>query len=680
MSDSQGPAPRCVALVGTYLSGKTTLLESLLFVCGAVPRKGTVKEGNTVGDSAPEARAHQMSTEVSLASAEFLGDPWIFLDCPGSIEFLQETCSALMGADSAIVVCEPVIERAMTVAPILKFLEDHEIPHVLFINKMDTAAARVRDVLKALQAVSTRPLALRQVPIREGERVTGYVDLVSERAYAYRPGENSDLVPLPDTMVERKDTARTELLETLADFNDTLLEQFLEDVTPEKEEIYKDLAKDLAESLIVPVLLGAGLQDHGTRRLLKLLRHEVPQASVTAARRGVEGSGEALAQVFKTYYMPHTGKLSLARVWRGSIKDGMTLDGSRIAGLFHMHGQQVDKAQSASAGDVVALGRMEEINTGDVLTPSGSGKEDLPWPKTLTPVYGRAVAAESRSDEVKLTGAIGRLSEEDPSLVLEQNPDTQQVLLWGQGEMHLQIAFERLAHKYNLKVNAHPPDVAYKETIRKSVAEHGRFKRQTGGHGQFGDVHLDIKPLPRGSGFNFSNSIVGGHVPRQYIPAVEAGVKDYMRRGPLGFPVVDVAVTLTDGSYHAVDSSDQAFRQAARIAMTEGMVKCDPVLLEPIFQVRITVPNEFTSKMQRLISSRRGQFLGYDARPGWRGWDEVSANLPQSELRDLINELRSLTLGVGTFTYQFDHLQELAGRQAEQIIEQRNQRQTAAAG
>ena len=677
MSDSQGVAPRCAALVGPYLSGKTTLLESLLFVCGAVPRKGAVKEGNTVGDAAPEARAHQMSTEISVASAEFLGEPWIFLDCPGSIELLQETSNALMGADSAIVVCEPVIERAMTVAPILKFLEDHEIPHLLFINKMDTAAARVRDVLEALQAVSARPLALRQVPIREAEQVTGYVDLVSERAYVYRPGEPSDLVPVPDTMVEQKDGARTELLETLADFDDTLLEQLLEDVIPEKEDVYKGLAKDLAEGLIVPVLLGAGLQDHGTRRLLKLLRHEVPQASVTAARRGIEGAGEALAQVFKTSYVPHAGKLSLARIWRGSIKDGMTLNGSRIAGLFHVRGQQLEKTASASAGDLVALGRMEEINTGDVLTPSGSVKKDLPWPEKLEPVYALAVAAENRSDEVKLTGAIGRLSEEDPSLVLEQNPDTQQVLVWGQGEMHLQIAFERLAHKYHLKVTSRQPDVAYKETIRKSVAEHGRFKRQTGGHGQFGDVHLDIKPLPRGSGFNFSQTIVGGAVPRQYISAVEAGVKDYMRRGPLGFPAVDIAVTLTDGSYHAVDSSDQAFRQAARIAMTEGMAKCDPVLLEPIFQVRIAVPSGFTSKMQRLISSRRGQFLGFDARPGWKGWDEVLANLPQSELRDLINELRSLTLGVGTFAYQFDHLHELMGKQAEQIIEQRR---AAAAG
>ena len=671
MSDSQVSAPRCVALVGSYLSGKTTLLESLLYACGAVPRKGTVKEGNTIGDSVPEARARQMSTELSVASAEFLGDPWIFIDCPGSIELVQETFNALMAVDAAIVVCESEIDRAITVAPILKFLEDHGIPHCLFINKMDTATASVAEVIEALQAVSSLPLVLRQVPIRDGEHVTGYVDLASERAYEYKPGEASDLIGLPDSMVDRKDTARTELIEKLADFNDTLLEQFLEDVVPEKSEIYDDLAKDMAQCLIVPVLLGAGLGDHGVRRLLKLLRHEVPHATVTAAKRGVAPAGDTLAQVFKTNFVPHAGKLSLVRVWRGEIKDGMTLNGARVAGLFRLQGHNIDKTDSAGIGDVVALGRMEEINTGDVLTPSGEAKDGLSWPERLTPVYALAVEAENRSDEVKLTGAIGRLAEEDPSLALEQNADTHQMLVWGQGEMHLQIAFDRMANKANLKVKSHMPRVAYKETIRKSTSQHGRFKRQTGGHGQFGDVHIDIKPLPRGSGFNFSQTISGGVVPRQYIPAVESGVKDYMNEGPLGFPVVDMAVTLTDGSYHSVDSSEMAFKQAARIAMTEGMSKCDPVLLEPIYMVRISVPSAYTSRAQRLISGRRGQFLGFDARPGWKGWDEVSANMPQSEIRDLINELRSLSLGVGTFTYQFDHLQEITGKLADQVIEQR---------
>ncbi len=660
-----------MALVGSYLSGKTSLMESMLYVCGAVPRKGTVKESNTIGDWSPEARSRQISTEVTVASAEFLGDHWTFLDCPGSIELVQEYQNALMAVDAAIVVCEPEIEKATVMAPIIKFIQDHDIPHILFINKMDHATVRVRDLMEALQGISNLPLALRQVPIREGEDITGYVDLVSERAYKYKPGEPSDLIPIPDDMTERKDGARTELLETIADFNDEILEQLLEDIIPEKTAVYQDLAKDLTQGLIVPVLLGAGEQNSGVTRLLKLLRHEVPPPSETAARHGIIAAGDTLAQVFKTSFLAHVGKMSLARIWRGTVKDSMTLNGDRVSGLFRVQGQHSEKIDSAGIGEVVALGRMDEINTGDVLTPSGEADEDLSWSESITPVYALAVEAQSHGDEVKLSTALTKLAEEDPSLAREQNADTNELLLWGQGDMHLQLAFERLANKYNLKINKQRPQVAYKESIRKAVSQHARFKHQTGGHGQFGDVHLDIKPLPRGSGFNFDQTISGGSVPRQYIPAVEAGVKDFLNKGPLGFPTVDIAVTLTDGAFHAVDSSEQAFKQAARLAMTEGMAKCAPVLLEPIYLVRISAPSEFTSKVQRLISGRRGQFLGFDAKLGWKGWDEISANMPQSEIQDLINELRSLTVGVGTFTYEFDHLQEFTGREADQVIEDR---------
>ncbi len=286
MTDTEA-RPRCAAIVGPYLSGKTTLFEALLFATGAIHRKGTAKEKNTVGDSSPEARAREMGVEVSAASAEFLGDPWTFLDCPGSIEFAQEAFNALMVADAAVVVCEPLIERALTLAPLLKFLDDHRIPHLLFINKMDGATARVREVIEALQGVSQRPLVVRHMPIREGESITGYVDLVSERAYHYKPGEPSELVTIPDSLMDREQAERTELLESLADFDDALLEQLLEDVVPPKEEVYRHLTRVLQEDLVVPVLLGAAEQDHGVRRLLKALRHEVPGPEETAGRRGL---------------------------------------------------------------------------------------------------------------------------------------------------------------------------------------------------------------------------------------------------------------------------------------------------------------------------------------------------------------------------------------------------------
>ena len=676
MSGKPATAPRCVALVGPYLSGKTTLFESLLHATGAIPRKGTAKEGNTVGDESPEARAHHMSVEISVGATEFLGDRWTIIDCPGSIEFVQDAKNAVIVADAAVVVCEPAIERALTVAPILKFLDRHKIPHMLFINRMDTAASPVKEVLQALQAVSERPLVLRQVPIREGEHITGYVDLVSERAYAYRPGEASGLVAIPDTVQEIEQEARTEMLESLADFDDSLLEQLLEDVIPDKDVIYGNLTKDLQEDLVVPVLLGAAEHDHGVRRLLKALRHEVPGPDETLARMGVEGGDEPLVSVFKTYHAAHAGKLSLARVWKGEVSDGMTLAGERVSGLSRMMGLHQNKIAKAGPGEVVALGRMEGTATGDVLT-AARNQVVLPSPGTTAPVFGGAISAESRSDEVKLPGAVAKLIEEDSSLSIEQNPDTHEFVLWGQGEIHLQIALERLRSKYNIAARMRPPQVPYKETIRRSTSQHGRFKRQTGGHGQFGDVHIDIKPLPRGTGFDFTDTIAGGAVPKQFIPAVGNGVREYCSRGPLGFPVVDIAVTLTDGQFHAVDSSEQAFRQAARIAMTEGMPNCNPVLLEPVFEVKISVPNDFTAKVQRLISGRRGQILGFGSREDWEGWDEVSAHIAQAEMRDLIIDLRSLTLGVGTFDWQFDHLQELTGRLADQVIASRAEEQKA---
>jgi elongation factor G len=663
--------PRAVALVGPYLSGKTTLLESLLHVSGSISRLGTTKEGNTVGDPSPEARARHMSVELNAASCDYMGESWTILDCPGSVELVQETHNALSVADAAVVVCEPAIEKALMLAPLFKFLDDRRIPHMVFVNKMDLAANRASDVVAALQSVSARPLVLRQVPIRTAEQITGYVDLVSERAYAYKPGQASDLIKLPDGIMEREKAARTELLEALADFDDALLEQLLEDVQPSPASLYRELAKDIKQDLIVPVLLGAADRGHGVRRLWKALRHDVPEPGDTAARLGIDPKGEALVSIFKTFHLAHTGKLSLGRVWRGTIQDGSVLNGGRVSGIFRLKGHELAKRPNAGLGEIVGLGRLDHAKTGEVLSTGAATAVEALALDIMPPLFALAIVTENRADDVKLSPALTKLVEEDPSLSVDHSQDTNEILLWGQGEIHLQIAADRLRTKYNLPVRAGRPHVPYKETIRKSIAQHARFKRQSGGHGQFGDVHVDIQPQPRGQGFAFTDAIVGGAIPRNYIPAVEEGIREYLRKGPLGFPVVDVGVTLTDGQYHAVDSSDQAFKTAGRMAMSEGMAKCEPVLLEPIFAVDIAVPNEFTSRVHGLISGRRGQILGYDAKEGWSGWDTVSAHIPQSELHDLIIELRSLTMGTGTFAWRFDHLQELTGRLAEKVIELR---------
>ena len=348
----------------------------------------------------------------------------------------------------------------------------------------------------------------------------------------------------------------------------------------------------------------------------------------------------------------------------------MSLNGVRAGGVYRLMGQQQISvpSQTASLGEIVAIARLEGIKTGDTLSSKEKPSELLPKADILEPVYALAVTPEKRKDEVKLSGALAKLMEEDPSLHWEQHGDTKEVILWGQGEIHLQVALDRLRRKYNLPMSTHLPQVPYKETIRNAHKVHGRYKHQTGGHGAFGDVHLEIKPLPRGEGFHFHQTIVGGVVPKQYIPGVEMGVKEYLDHGPLGFPVVDVDVTLTDGSYHSVDSSEQAFKQAARIAMSDGMPLCHPVLLEPILSVNVSIPAECTAKVLQLVSGRRGQILGYESLTQWKGWDRVTAYFPQAEMHNFIIELRSLTMGVGTFTWTYDHLQEVPDKVTNRVL------------
>ena len=677
MADTVGSGPRCVALVGPYLSGKTTLLEAMLAATGAVSRKGSVKEGNTVGDASAVARKRQMSVELNIAHCRFMDEDWTLLDCPGSIEFSQDGRNALMAADIAVVVIEPDDSKAKAVAPILKFINDRSIPHVLFINKMDHPVSSLEDTIAALQEVSELPLVLRHLPMRDGDKTTGYVDLISQRAYQYKEGEPSTVVEVPAELADEQTMARQELLESLADFDDDLLEQLLEDMVPDEKDIYRQLIENLATDNIVPVMIGAGEIQSGVFRLWKSLRHDAPSPAITAARRGFDVGSDPVVQVFKTT-QARSGKLSHVRVWSGEMRDSMQLGGERVGGLFRMFGHDQEKVDTAGLGDVVALGRLEEVKTGDVLTEAGRGEGGDPWEGPLPPVYAVAIEVEKRDDEVKLSSALTKLVEEDPSYLFDHNADTHELVLHGQGEIHLTVAAEQLAEKYNVGVSTRRPHVPYKETVRKKIEQHARHKKQSGGHGQFGDVHIEIGPRPRGAGFEFTNRVVGGSVPRQYIPSVETGVRRYLDEGPLGFPVVDIEVCLFDGQHHAVDSSDMAFQTAAQAAMREGMPKCGPVLLEPVYKVEIDVPSEHTSKVNQIVSGRRGQILGFDSKQGWSGWDTVNANMPQAEMADLIIELRSLTQGTGTFRYAFDHLQELSGREADEVVSQRQEAKAAA--
>lgn len=673
MTQTKGKVgPRLVALVGTYLSGKTTLLESILAATQSIERKGNAKHGNMIGDSSPEARAHTMSVEANIAHTRFMDEDYTFIDCPGSIEFLQETLNILPAIDAAVVVCDPDSDKAGTLKPILKQLDDANIPHIIFVNKIDKAAGSIQDLISVLQNESEKPLVLRQIPVMKGDAVTGFVDLALERAFNYRLHQPSEQVKLDGELAALEKDARYQMLERLADHDDHMMEELLEDKAPPREEVIEDLARETAQSLIVPVLIGSAENDNGITRLLKVLRHEVPGVAETRKRAKHSPTGPS-AYIVKTYHTPHGGKLSVARVMSGTIKDGDTLrtsDGreARIAGMQRLMGMHTNKISEAREGDTVAFGRLDPITTADTVVSDKAPFKPIARPQILEPVYHFAIGVKDKKDEVKMSAALSKMIEEDPSLVLTHDQDTHETRLSGQGEMHLRIALERMKSKYGLALDVRPPKIPYKEAIRKPTTQRGRHKKQSGGHGQFGDVVVDISPLPRGSGFVFTESITGGAVPKNYFGAIEAGIRDYLERGPLGFPVVDVAVNLKDGSYHDVDSSDMAFRLAGRLAMQEGLPNCAPVLLEPIMHVEIYVPNSATSKVNQMVTGRRGQLLGFDARPGWPGWDIVEAQIPQSELHNFIIELRSATQGAGTFKATFDHLAELTGRLADTVL------------
>ena len=663
--------PKCIAIVGPFASGKTTLLEALLARTGAIPRQNAVSSGGTVGDSSPEARAHQMSVEATFATTQFMDESITFVDCPGSIEFAFEAQPILAACDLAVVVAEPDEKKFPALQLIMRQLDAMGVPRMLFLNKIDKATAGVRDTLKLLQPASSTPLLLRQIPLRKDGIVIGSIDLALERAYIYREHSQSEIAEIPNDDKAREIEARFSMLETLADHDDALMEQLLDEVEPPRDAIFDDLAADLREGTVTPVLIGAAEKGHGVLRLLKAIRHDAPDVSVTRARLGA-GNGQPLLQVMKTIHTSHAGKLSIARVISGRATDATELRSSsgetgKISGIYRMFGKDQFKLPAADEGVTVALGKLDEIATGDTLGTSGpiTALVSLEPP---SPVSITALRPRERKDDVKLSAALQRLVQEDPSLSMEQNQDTGETIVSGHGEMHLRVTVERLEGKYQIPVDSHPPQVPYRETIRKSVTQRGRHKKQSGGHGQFGDVVIEIKPLPRGAGFEFTDTITGGVVPKQYIPSVEAGVREYLKAGPLGFPVVDVAVNLSDGSYHSVDSSDMAFQQAARIGMKEGMAACSPVLLEPILRVEIYTPSDATARVTALVPQRRGQILGFDARPGWDGWDVVEAMMPQAEIGNLIVELRSATAGVASYVARFEHMAELTGRIADEVL------------
>lgn len=670
MAGQPSKGTRVIALVGPAGAGKTSLAEAMLFAAGTTDRLGSTANGSSIGDSSPESRQRGGSTELNLYSFDYLGDSFAILDVPGSVGFVADGARAIAIADVAIVVVDPDPARAPLAAPALRALDELGIPHLIFVNRIDQAHGRVRDLLSALQPMSVSPLIARQVPIWDGEKVSGFVDLALERAFKYRAGKESERIEIPSELQDREIEARTHMLEQLADHDDELLEQLLMDQAPTPEKVFHDLSRETSENLGVSVLFGSASSSWGVRRLLKALRHEAPAPEAAATRLSVT---DPAMYAFKILH-GSIGRLALGRVLGGELAEGADLktedgDHGRVGSLFKVQGEKTQKITDAKDGDVVAVAKVETTKAGQWL---GSGK--LPPPVEVEyPARNCAIAIEpaDRKDDVKLSGALQRLTEEDAGLTVEHDDANHEIRLKGVNDEHLNTVIARLKRRYGVEVKSHAPTVGYRESIRKPVRQHGRHKKQSGGHGQFGDVIIEIRPLSRGEGFVFEEKIHGGSVPKQWIPAVEDGVREAMNKGPLGFSVVDVAVTLVDGSYHSVDSSELAFRLAGRLAMQEALSAANPHLLEPMHKLTVVCPSSATSRITSAVAGRRGQMLGMGPRDGWTGWDRIEALLPEAELSGLEAELRSQSQGLATYEAEFDHLAELNGPLADKVIQQR---------
>ena len=665
--DAIGSGARAIALVGPAGAGKTSVAEALLHAAGAIPRLGSVDQGTSHGDSSPEARGRGSSTELNLTRFTWAGDDYVLLDCPGSIGFVSDTDCALDIADLAIVVIPPEADRAALAEPVLRDLEERGVPHLIVVNKIDKAAGSIGDLLEALKPLSVAPVLDRQLPISEGEHAVGYIDLALDRAFKFRDGQPSEQIDMPDGQAD----ARFHLLEQLADHDDYLLEQLLNDEQPDLKTVSGDLKRETAEGLVVPVMLGSATHGYGMRRLLKALRHDTPAPATTAERLGI--TGPAL-EVFKVANDTTVGRLAIGRVFGKALTEGSDLtaaDGEahRAGALFGVQGGQTVRLKQANPGDVVGIAKADDVHAGDRLGIAGAkpSKRDARAPRLANSAL--SISVKDHKDEVRLSTSLNKLTEEDRGLSWETSEGTHETLLRGINDEHLSLALDRLKRRYGLEVNVGQPAVAIKESIRKSVTQRGRHKKQSGGHGQYGDVVIEVKPLPRGTGFEFIDKITGGVIPRQYIPAVEAGIKDAMAKGPLGCQVVDVQVTLVDGSFHAVDSSELAFRTAGRIGMSDALAQAQPYLLEPIAHVTIQCPGTATSRITSALPSRRARVLGMAPREGWSRWDTVEAQVPEAEMAGFQVDVRSLSQGMATYEAKFDHLAEVSGRTAETLVQ-----------
>jgi len=655
---------RNVALVGHGGAGKTTLAEALLFVGGAITRMGRVEDGTTVCDFDPEEQKRTISVSLALAPFEYDGHKINVIDTPGYADFVGDVAAALRAADLAVFVVSAVEGVEVQTETAWALAEAQGIPRAIFVNKLDrerASFARTLDQLKERFGAGVAPLEL---PIGEEASFSGVVDLLTDEAVTYdgTSGKGTSGA-VPDDMATEEHKVHDALVEGIVVADDALMERYLDDEQLTTPELEQALAKGIAEASVFPVLCGSATKLVGVDRLAHFIAEEGPAPSV--------GDGPPAAFVFKTIVDPYVGRVNLFKVLQGSVDqdanllNGRTMSEERLHQLSTMRGKEQQTVKSVSAGDIGAVAKLTDTATGDVLATRGTDIEVEPLDPP-NPTLAVAIKAKNKGDEDKLANALHRLQDEDPAIRIERNPETHQTLLWGMGETHVGIALEKLSRKFGVEVQTDDVKVANRETITETAEAEGKYKKQTGGHGQFGVAFVRIEPLERGSGFEFVDSIVGGAIPRQFIPAVEKGIAETMSGGGLhGFPVVDVRVTCFDGKYHPVDSSEMSFKMAGSLGFKEAMAKAQPILLEPISELVVIAPEAYQGDLMGDLNSKRGRIQGSSAIGN--GEVEVVALVPTSEVLRYAIDLRSHTQGRGRFTLKHSHYDPVPAHMVDRI-------------
>jgi elongation factor G len=678
---------RNVALVGHGGAGKTSLAEALLFCSGTTTRLGRVEDGTTTTDFDPEEVRRHLSLSLALAPFEHDGYKINLLDAPGYADFVGDMATALRVADLAVIVVSAVEGVEVQTEVAWRIAADAGLPRMFFVNKLDRERASFDRTLEQLRERFGAGVAPLELPIGEEASFRGIADLLSDTAVFYDGGPKPTTGPIPDDMAAREHEVRDNLVEGIVVADDDLMMRYLEGEAIDAKELEHTLAKGVAEASVFPVACGSATKLIGIDRLAQLIVDvgpsplDRPPVSVEAGGGTTEvrpdPSGQPLAVVYRTVADPYVGKVSFLKVLSGTIRPDTTLTNprshsdERLHNLFTMRGKEQDGLSELPAGDIGAVAKLSDTSTGDTLAPKGTPVV-VPPPEPLTPVLTVAIRPKSKGDEDKLMTGLHRLQDEDPSLQLRRDDETHQTLLSGMGDTHLSIVTERLARKFGVEVQTEDVKVAYRETITGTAEAEGKYKKQTGGHGQFGVAFLRVEPKERGGGLEFVDKIVGGAIPRQFIPAVEKGVVETMSTGGVfGFPVVDVAVTVFDGKFHPVDSSEMSFKMAGSLGFKDAMAKAGPVLLEPISLLEVTVPSQYQGDVMGDLNSRRGRVQGTEAVGG--GEQMITALVPTSEVLRYAIDLRSLTGGRGRFSVRHDHYDMLPSHLVDKVAKAREE-------